>query len=133
MMDDLGIGGLPDGWSPIVPNAIPGASIGLSFQGTIVNTFADSGFTVVVKATDASGQPLPGLSVTISVDNNNGTPAGAYITPGFNPTGTTGLDGTVSIFVAVHKAGGFILAANGTFSDVSTQTGLSNQFQVQNK
>jgi len=131
-LGDLGIGGLPDGWSPIVPNAIPGASIGLTFDAPIPNTFADTAFTVGVTVTDASGNAMPGVVVTISVDNNHGVPAGAVTTPPI-PTGTTGLNGKVSISLSVGKAGGYILAAGGSISGVPTQTKLSNQFQVQNK
>lgn len=128
---DLGIGGLPDGWSPIVPNAIPGSSVGLSFTTQPQNTFADSLFTVVVHVSDSTG-PVPGVTVTLSVDNNHGVPAGAIISGG-NPSGTTDVSGNVTITIAVGKAGGFILAANGSWTGVATQTALSNQFQVQNK
>jgi hypothetical protein len=129
-LGDLGIGGLPDGWSPMVPNAIPGTSIGVAIQTHIQNTFADSLFTIVVKASDPSG-PVPGVSVTISVDNNHGVPADAIVHG--QTTGTTGVDGTVTLKISVGKAGGYILAASGSISGVPTPTGLSNQFQVQNK
>lgn len=133
MDDGLGIGGLPDGWSPQILDPIQGSGITISFQTTIHNTFADTAITVVLKATDPSGTPLPAVGITLSVSSNNGVPAGAIITPGFNPTGTTGTDGTVTITVAVHKAGGFVLAANGQLSLVPTPAATSNQFQVQNK
>lgn len=126
-----GIGGLPDGWSPIIPNALPGSGITLSFDTQPPNTFADSLFTVVVKATNSLGA-VPGVAVTVSVDNNHGVPAGAVISGG-SPTGITGVDGKVSITISVGKAGGFILVANGALSSVPTQSVLSNQFQVQNK
>jgi len=128
---DLGIGGLPDGWSPIIPDAIPGSNVSLSFTTQPQNTFADTLFTVVVHASDGTNS-LPGVSVTLSVDNNHGVPAGAIISGG-NPTGTTDINGNVTLTIAVGKAGGFILAANGLWSAVGTQTGQSNQFQVQNK
>jgi hypothetical protein len=130
--DFAGIGGLPDGWSPITPNSIVGTSVALEFTTQPpANTFADSLFTVVVKASNASG-PVPGVVVTVSVDNNHGVPAGAVISAG-NPVGTTRPDGTTSITVAVGKAGAFILRANGALSAVATQSKLSNQFIVQNK
>lgn len=127
----LGIGGLPDGWSPIVPNSIPGASITLSFGGPISNTFADSLFTVVITAKDGSNHPVPGVAVAITVDNNSGVPAGAKVVG--DSTATTRANGEASFLLGVGKAGGFILAANGTLSGVPTQSKLSNQFQVQNK
>jgi hypothetical protein len=127
-----GIGGLPDGWSPSVPTSILGTSVALAFDTQPpANTFADTLFTVVVKATNASG-PVPGVAVAVTVDNNQGAPAGAVISSGTG-LGTTGVDGKTSITIAVGKAGAYILQAAGSLSGVATQTVLSNQFLVQNK
>lgn len=129
---DFGIGGLPDGWSPIVPNSILGNGITLSFGGPVKNTFADTLFDVTITAMDAAGAPVPGVVVTMSVNNNHGVPAGAIIVGDSLPK-TTRTSGAVTFHLGVGKAGGFILAANGLVSNVATQSAVSNQFQVQNK
>jgi len=126
-------GGTPDGWSPFGTGALVGSSISLTFTTQPPpNTFADSTFSVVVQAL-ISGQPVPGVDVTLQVDNNSGAPAGAVINGGNNPTVTTNKFGNASFTISVGKAGGYTISASGLLTGVATQTQLSNFFNVKNK
>jgi hypothetical protein len=126
---DSFIGGLPDGWSPYSAAQIVGTDVGLTFTTQPVNTIVGSPVPVVVQALD-HGLGVPGVSVTISVFNNLGVPAGAVIVDG-NPTLTTDSNGFASFNIAVNKPGGYLLNAAGAMSVVvGTSSTISAQFQV---
>jgi len=130
--DDFGFtGGTPDGWSPFGPKSLTGSQIALTFTQQPINTSVSTSITVKVHSA-ISGVAVPGVSITLSVDNNSGTPAGAVIVGG-NPNGSTDASGNVSFTIALGKAGGYLLVANGSLSGVATQAGISTLFNVKNK
>lgn len=125
-----GIGGLPDGWSPSVPNSIPGTSVVLSFTTPPSNVADSVAETVVVRAMNGS-TPVPGVIVTITIAGNSGVPASAVLIG--TTTQTTDKNGYATFSLAYGKPGGYTVTASGTLSGVQTQSVTSALFQVSNK
>jgi len=125
-----GIGGLPDGWSPIIPNPLTGSSINLAYvqQPTNENVNTPIVPTVTVRATDGA-LPVPGVVVTITITGNQGAPD--IIS---NNQAITGTDGIASFpGLQVNKAGGYTLTASGSLSGVPTNSVVSVLFNVKNQ
>src|SRR5213075_525122 len=76
-----GIGGLPDGWSPVIPNALQGSGITITITQQPANTRVGLVDPVTVNVAD-NGLVVPGALVTLAVFGNNGVPANAVITNG---------------------------------------------------
>jgi len=76
---EIDIGGLPSSWSPFSTALIVGSSVGTAFTTQPPATpSVGKAFPVIVQAM-TNGVPVPGVSVTLSIVNNNGVPAGAII------------------------------------------------------
>ena len=129
--DALFIGGLPSSWSPFATAKIVGTNVGTSFTAQPVNTSVGTVITIVVQAL-TNGVPVPGVAVTLNVSNNNGVPAGAVIIGGA-PTVNTDNLGNATFHIAIGKAGGYNLVANGAMSGVVGTNGVTSvRFNVKN-
>jgi len=128
-------GGGMGGWSPMGFGAIPVSSVALSFDKQPFNSVASIDGTndfVVVKATiGAAKNPVPDVTITLTIAGNNGSPANAILYPQ-GPHGVTGADGTVKIFFSAGKAGGYTITANGSLETASTQSVISKLFNIKN-
>jgi hypothetical protein len=135
LLDGEFTGGGMGGWSPMGFGAIPVASIVLSIPsgGQPSNSVASNdglNNSIVVKAT-INNAPVPGVTITLTIAGNNGTPANAILYPK-PPQGLTGADGTVKVYFSAGKAGGYTITANGTLENGTTQTVTSKLFNVKN-
>jgi hypothetical protein len=132
LLDDFfGIGGLPDGWSPVIPNALQGSGITITITQQPVNTRVGATDPVSVNVS-GNGLLLPGVLVKLSVAGNNGVPANAIITGGTDGPFATDTHGNVTFPMTIGKAGGYTLTVSGTFSGVPTGTATSVLFNVKN-
>ena len=124
------IGGQPSSWSPISTAKIVGTNVGTSFTTPPVNIAVGATMPVVVRAM-TNGVPVPGVSVTLNVINNNGVPAGAIIVGA--STVSTNSDGYAIFNIGLGKAGGYNLVARGAFLEgVGTNGVVSVRFNVKN-
>lgn len=121
-----GIGGL----SPIGSVDFNVSSAKLAFviqptDGTINKNLKP--FTV--SASTANNTPIDGVTITLTVYNNQGTPVA------FSGNVATTTNGGIATFdkFQTTKAGGYIITASGTISGGSTKTTNSNLFNVQGK
>ena len=128
MQDESFIGGLPSSWSPFESGAIIGTNVQLVFTAQPQNGRAGQTVPFTVNAT-INGVPVPGLDVTVSIDNNQGSPAGAIITGGTNPV-TTDAQGNAVFGITIGKPGGYLIAAVGGLSGIPTNTFVSAQFNL---
>ena len=99
-------------------NVVGGAGV-LTFAQQPVNTSAGASISVVVKLTDAGGNPVGGVSVTLTVPGNSATLIG---------TTTVSTDGTgLATFnnLSIHTSGTFQLQATAGALSI-----LSNSFQI---
>jgi hypothetical protein len=126
-----GIGGLPDGWSPFVPKAIAGSSVVLSFGALPKNVKDSTNFTLVVHASSPGIANVPGVSVSLTVANNSGTPAQAVLIPQ-DATAITQTNGDATFHIAIGKPGGYTLTATGDISGVKTAGFTSAVFNIKN-
>jgi hypothetical protein len=136
LLDGEFTGGGMGGWSPMGFGAIPVASIVLSIPpgGQPVNSVASNAGTndsVVVKAT-INNAPVPGVTITLTIAGNNGTPANAILYPQPQPQGVTAADGTVKVYFSAGKAGGYTITAHGALENGTTQTVTSKLFNIKN-
>jgi hypothetical protein len=140
LLDDEFTGGGMGGWSPMGFGAIPVASIVLSIPqgGQPANSVASNAGTndsVVVKAT-INNAGVPGVTITLTIAGNNGTPANAILYPQTPPQGlpqgVTGADGTVKVYFSAGKAGGYTITAHGELEGINTQTVTSKLFNIKN-
>ena len=131
-------GGGMGGWSPMGFGAIPVSSVALSFDKQPFNSVASNDGTndfVVVRATiGAAKNPVPDVTITLSIAGNNGSPANAILYPQVPtpPQGVTGADGTVKIFFSAGKAGGYTITASGSLESNGTQSIISKLFNIKN-
>jgi hypothetical protein len=122
----------PTGWSPVTFARITGTGTPLSFVSIPKNGTVGQAFVLKVLALTSPPpgnppHPVPGVTITITLANNSGVPAGARIVNA-PATGITGPDGVASILVIVDKAGGYTFVANGTLTGgASTNTVVSTQ------
>jgi hypothetical protein len=143
----LGIGGLPDGWSPFTAGALVGTSIQPSFDKQPVNVNAFALDSVIVHVTD-NRVAVPGVAIALSIANNSGAPAGAVFIDGVSlgttdsngltsttttPGGTTDKNGLVTIYFSVGKAGGYTVTAGGKLDVVQTSSATSKLFNIKNQ
>lgn len=145
-----GVGGFGSDLSPhFVANlgrTLPGFAVQPlnSVAGQPITTAAGEVLTVLLVSTNG-GVPLKNVMIRLSVGNNSGTPAGAYMVcavpaPGVSCANgaafaTTDKDGIASFpGVGVDKPGGYTLRAEATFDFFGTSTNFStsDQFQVKN-
>ena len=131
------IGGLPDGWSPFKVKHFTNSSAGLTFSLQPGNTNVNTAVHVEVTA---AGTTAP-VVVTLSIFGNNGDPTTLEVSDGHDGwipkpflTAVT-VNGVASFDYAYSKAGGYTLQATGSIGGtfVSTQSTLSNLFQIKNK
>jgi len=125
-----GIGGLPDGWSPFIPNPLQGSGITITITQQPANTRVGSVDPVTVNVAD-NGLVVPGALVSLSVAGNNGVPANAVVTSGGGPIATDS-HGNATFPMTIGKAGGYTLTVSGTLSGVPTGTATSLMFNVKN-
>jgi hypothetical protein len=131
-------GGGPSSWSPQVFVTIAGSNVLLTFSTQPTNGFVyPAHLNFVVHAqTSVNGVPtdhyVNGVAVTVSVTSNMGLPAGACAR-GTLTVYTTGQGDATFDDVSILKAGGFTIKADGSYNGISTQSKLSNQFQIKNK
>lgn len=132
MQSGLEIGGLPSSWSPFASGALLGSNILLTFPDTAQPNDAVVGGDVhfVVHAA-INGAAVPGTDITVSIDNNQGVPAGAVITGG-TTTVTTNKQGDATFDITIGKPGGYLIAASGSLTGVTTSSGVSAQFHIKN-
>jgi hypothetical protein len=128
---EVDIGGLPSSWSPFSTALIVGSNVvdTITTQPPATPS-VNKAFPVIVRAI-TNGVPVPGVSVTLTIVNNNGVPAGAIIVG--NATVTTNSQGNAIFSIAVGKPGGYNLVAGGTMSGVVATNGvMSVRFNVKN-
>lgn len=134
--DDLSrdfIGGGPSGWSPMSWGVVAGSDMVLSFKVQPKNGNISAPLQpFVVHAQTAAGNALQNVFVKVSVANNSGTPAGAYVTGTVTVKTDPSGDATFSDIV-VNKAGGYLIGATGLYGTVKTDSTTSTLFNVKNK
>jgi hypothetical protein len=130
-----GLGGGIDELSDFL--GVNALAVNLSFATQPATGLATEPFLVVVRGATAANNDFENVPVTVSVANNQGTPAGAFLSeatgcPGF--TGTTALTqvtnelGLATFCVMVNKPGGYILEANHGAAGFDPNPKLSDQF-----
>jgi hypothetical protein len=130
-----GLGGGLDELSDFL--GVNAQSVNLTFTTQPVTGLATQPFLVVVRAGTAANNDFENVPVTVSVANNQGTPAGAFLSaatgcPGF--TGTSALTrvtnelGLATFCVMVNKPGGYTLEANHGAAGFDPAPKLSDQF-----
>jgi hypothetical protein len=123
-----GTGGLPSGLSPFGPVIVNAQNVSLTFvqqpsNGSISAPIAPP---VTVQATTANGTPVGGVTITLTIYNNQGQPATAT-----GNVATTGEFGVASFpNLTLTKAGGYIITASGSISGNATKTVNSVLFNV---
>jgi hypothetical protein len=125
-----GIGGLPDGWSPFSPNSIAGSNVVLTFGALPKNVKDSTNFTLVVHASSPGIANVPGVSVSLAVANNSGTPAQAVLIG--DATAITQTNGDATFHIAMGKPGGYTITATGDISGVKTAGFTSAVFNIKN-
>jgi len=138
--EDEFIGGLPSGWSPFKVHHYANTTSALSFTVQPQNTNVYTLQTITVHTAGTSNAPVV---VTLTIFGNNGDPTTIVVPDGhdgwtpkpFLSGVTDGVTGDVSFTYAYSKAGGYTLQAAGSIGGtfVSTQSALSNLFQIKNK
>jgi hypothetical protein len=78
-----------------------------------------------------NGIPVPGIELTIAIDNNQGAPAGAVITGGAIKD-TTDANGNATFDITIGKPGGYIVAVGGNLTGIPTAGALSATFHIKN-
>jgi hypothetical protein len=129
--DFAGIGGLPDGWSPFNPNSIAGSNVVLTFGALPKNVRDSTQFTLVVHASSPGIANVPGVSISLAVANNSGTPAQAVLIPS-DASAITQTNGDATFHIAIGKPGGYTLTATGNISGVLTAGFTSAVFNIKN-
>jgi hypothetical protein len=87
---------------------------------------------IQVRALSGSGTPVERVRVVLSVDNNSGAPAGAFLT-GDTEAFTSEEDGIATFeSVQVNKAGGYIVCATGTLAGFTFEPVCTEQFHARN-
>ncbi|HVE33961.1 MAG TPA: hypothetical protein VNC18_10395 [Gemmatimonadaceae bacterium] len=137
--DDEFIGGLPSGWSPFKVKHYANSGVGLTFLQQPANDTVYHLVTVKVQLVNNTGAPVV---VTLTIAGNNGDPTTLVTQDGsgnWNPqpflTAVTDGSGIATFVYGYSKAGGYTLTASGSIGGtfVSTQSVLSNLFQIKNK
>jgi hypothetical protein len=130
-----GLGGGIDELSDFL--GVNAGAVNLTFSTQPVTGLATQPFLVVVRAATAGNNDFENVPITVSVANNQGTPAGAFLTAeagcaGF--TGTTSLTqvtnelGLATFCVKVNKPGGYTLEANHGVNGFDPNPKLSDPF-----
>jgi hypothetical protein len=130
-----GLGGGLDELSDIL--SVNALAVNLTFTTQPVTGLATEPFLVVVRAATAGNNDFEDVPVALSVGNNQGTPAGAFLTPesgcpGF--TGTSALTqrtnelGVATFCVKVNKPGGYIIEASHALGGFAASPTLSDHF-----
>jgi hypothetical protein len=126
------IGGLPSSWSPFASGALLGSNIAPTFTVQPNDAVVGGNVHAVVNVT-INGLPVPGVDLTVSIDNNQGVPAGAVITSGDPSThATTDRFGNATFDITVGKPGGYLISVGGNLTGVTTGGTLSAQFHIKN-
>ena len=128
-------GGGPSSWSPHVFGTISGGpQLPLTFSTQPTNGFVYPALlnTFVVHAQTAAGHFLNGVTITIVVANNMGSPAGACVV-GVLTAETKGAGDATFDKVSILKAGGYLISASGSYNGIPTQSAVSNLFNIKNK
>lgn len=130
-----GLGGGIDELSDFL--GVNALAVNLSFTTQPTTGLATQPFLVVVRAATAANNDFENVSVTVRVANNQGTPAGAFLTaetgcPGFSGasalTQLTNELGLATFCVKVNKPGGYILEANHGVTGFDPNPKLSDSF-----
>lgn len=125
-------GGGPSGWSPQAFVKIVGTSVGTSFKVQPKNgSDAPAKLPTFVVHAATPSHSLKGLAVTMIVANNQGAPAGAFLTGTTTVLTNDNGDATFSN-VMVNKPGSYILTAIGKIGGVPTLQVNSSKFIVKN-
>ena len=130
MQEGVEIGGLPSSWSPFASGALLGTNIVLTFPTQPNDAVVGGNVHFVVNAA-INGVPVPGTDITVSIDNNQGVPAGAIITGGLT-TVTTDASGNSTFDITIGKPGGYLIAAGGSLTGITTASTLSAQLHIKN-
>jgi hypothetical protein len=124
-------GGSLGGLSPIGPVVVNGATVKIAFvvepsNGTINKDIKPP---IVVSAKTANDTPLDGVSIKLTVYNNQGTPVK------FSGDSTATTAGGLATFdhFQTTKAGGYTIVATGTIFGTTTKADTSTLFNVQGK
>jgi hypothetical protein len=111
--------------------------VGMTFDTQPVSGPWSQPFPVVIHVVTGGGNDWEDVPVTLSVANNQGTPAGAELIAALGCTGFAGdssltqnsnEDGLASFCVRVDKAGGYIIEANHGLAGFDPSPVLSNLF-----
>jgi hypothetical protein len=130
-----GLGGGIDELSDFL--GVNALAVNLTFTTQPATGLATQPFLVVVRAGTAANNDFENVSVTLSVANNQGTPAGAFLSaesgcPGFTGpialTQTTNELGLAEFCVMVNKPGGYTLEANHGVTGFDPAPKLSDPF-----
>jgi hypothetical protein len=140
------LGGLPSGWSPFHSGKINPTNVGFTFtaplapdgSGNVADGTTKKARDYVVHVTNGAGVSAPaGVSVTISIAGNNGTPALFVYNgqPSREITSTTDAFGNATFTqVTIAKAGGYIVTVSGNLAGLATTPGFSPpMFWIKNK
>jgi hypothetical protein len=134
------IGGLPSSWSPFASGALLGSNIAPTFVcpanaplcvATQPNDAVVGGTVHSAVNVSINGIPVPGIELTIAIDNNQGAPAGAVITGGAIKD-TTDANGNATFDITIGKPGGYIVAVGGNLTGIPTAGALSATFHIKN-
>jgi hypothetical protein len=131
---DVDIGGTPSSWSPFSTAALLGSSLMPTFTtGGQPNDAVVGGNVHAAVNVSINGIPVPGVDLTVAIDNNQGAPAGAIITSGDASThATTDVHGNATFDITIGKPGGYLIAVGGNLTGVTTGGALSAQFHIKN-
>jgi hypothetical protein len=130
-----GLGGGLDELSDFL--GVNAGAVNLTFTTQPVTGLATEPFLVVVRAATAGNNDFENVPVTLSVGNNQGAPAGAFLTPesgcpGF--TGTSALTqrtnelGVATFCVKVNKPGGYLIEASHGLAGFAASPTISDHF-----
>lgn len=119
-----GVGGRLGGFSPVV--VVDAGAVNLTFTVQPVDAIVGEAFPVQVTARGNGGTPLPEVTVTLAISENNasfGELSGTTVV-------TTGTDGVADFLVSLNKPGGFRLTASGNLSGFETSVATSELFHI---
>jgi hypothetical protein len=141
------LGGLPSGWSPFHSGSFTPANVALIFtspintDGTIQDGFTTKARTFKVRVRNGTTADSPaapaGVTVTLSIAGNNGSPALFLWNNVSSRTITTSTDASgdaTFVDVKIIKAGGYLITASGSLGGLAaTQSTTPPMFWIKNK
>ena len=123
-----GMGGSLGGLSPIGPVTVTGATVTLTVTQQPTTGSINTNFNPPIKvaAATASGTPLGGVLVALSVIGNQGSPV--TLTDSTATTDNAGV-ATFTTF-KTNKSGGYLFKASGTYAGVATKADTTTMINV---